>query len=74
MPRTTIRAGIAEVRSNAKIQNSAGSGAPRTRRPGGGRKSIKHSDNAEMKHICQKLGFWLTHYMGDPAIKTAIDL
>ncbi len=31
-------------------------------------------DNAEMKHICKKLGFRLTHSIGDPTITAAIDL
>jgi len=32
------------------------------------------SDNIEMKHICEKLGFRLTYTMGDSAIKATIDL
>ena len=44
MSRTTIRAGITEVRSEAKARNSAGPGTSRIRRPGGGRKSFKHHD------------------------------
>jgi len=32
------------------------------------------TDNAEMKHICEKLGFRLMHTIGDPAIKAVIDL
>ncbi|MGO9471002.1 MAG: bifunctional acetate--CoA ligase family protein/GNAT family N-acetyltransferase [Isosphaeraceae bacterium] len=31
-------------------------------------------DNAEMKHICEKLGFRLTHTLGDPVLKALIDL
>jgi succinyl-CoA synthetase alpha subunit/RimJ/RimL family protein N-acetyltransferase len=31
-------------------------------------------ENAEMKHICKKLGFRLTHNVGDPVITAAIDL
>src|SRR5262249_25991112 len=44
MSRTTIRAGITEVRSQAKTRQQAGWATPRVRRPGGGRKSIKHHD------------------------------
>ena len=31
-------------------------------------------ENAEMKHICAKLGFRLTHTIDEPAIKAVIDL
>jgi hypothetical protein len=44
MSRTTIRAGITEVRLQAKTRNKAALAASRVRRPGGGRKSIEHHD------------------------------
>jgi hypothetical protein len=44
MSRTTLRAGITEVRSQVKARNKAALATPRIRRPGGGRKSIKHHD------------------------------
>ncbi len=31
-------------------------------------------ENAEMKHICEKLGFCLTHTIGDPVLKAVIAL
>jgi len=42
--RTTIRAGITEVRSQVEAPSNAAPATPRVRRPGGGRKSIKHHD------------------------------
>jgi hypothetical protein len=44
MSRTTVRAGITEVRSQSKTRKKPGLAAPRVRRPGGGRKSIEHHD------------------------------
>jgi Rhodopirellula transposase DDE domain len=41
MSRTTVRAGIAEIRSQAKAQAKAVLATPSIRRPGGDHKSIK---------------------------------
>jgi hypothetical protein len=44
LSRTTIRAGILEIRAGATSQGKAASAVPRIRRPGGGRKSLTHHD------------------------------
>jgi hypothetical protein len=44
LSRTTIRAGIVEVRAEASSPEKAAPAASRIRRPGGGRKSLTHHD------------------------------
>jgi hypothetical protein len=44
MSRTTVRAGIADVHAQAQARTKETGVTPRVRRPGGGRKSIKHHD------------------------------
>lgn len=44
MSRTTIRAGLVEIRSQPDDENNTAPAESRIRRPGGGRKSIKHHD------------------------------